>query len=119
MIVYKSTDGFAHDLRYENDDYVLKIDDIKFSDGFGELPELEELHDPLAVQANKDAELAEKLRKDGIRADTLAADLLARLKVATPEQISTFIDNNVVDLASARRVLKMILLVMALIANGS
>lgn len=117
MIVYKITAGFAHDLRYEEEGYALKIGELSIV-GSGTLPPLESLHDPLAVQEKEDAEAAERLRLQNLREDALAVELLDRLRTATPTQISSYVDTDVTDLASARMMLKRIILVMAAIANG-
>jgi len=113
MIVYKLTDGFASDLRYEEGNYVLQASEIKHADGFGTLPPLDSLHDPLAVQQKEDAKEAERLRKQNLRGDALAVELLDRLRTATPAQISNYVDNNVIDLASARTMFKRVLLVLS------
>lgn len=117
MIVYKLISGFVSDLRYEKEDYALKVEEIKFASGFGVLPSLETLHDPAAVAAKEDAEEAEQLRLANIREDVLAQELIEQFKTATAMQISNFVDNNVTDLVSAKTVLKKIILVLALIAN--
>jgi hypothetical protein len=118
MIVYKLTDGFVSDLRYEDNSYVLRASEVKHADGFGTLPPLESMHDPVAVQLKEDAEEAERLRLANLKGDALAVEMLDRLRTATPTQISTYVDNNVLDIASARTMLKRILLVLALIAGG-
>ena len=105
MIVYKLTDGFAHELRYEEDDYALRAGELSIA-GFGELPPLESLHDPAAVQAKKDAEAG---------AQALLAEL-DLLRTASPSQIINYVDNSgVADPASAR-MFKRILL--ALLSRG-
>lgn len=116
MIVYKLTNGFASDLRYENDSYMLQFGEIKFSNGFPSLPSLESLHDPVAVSDKEATEEAERTRFANLRGDALAQDLLAQLRTATPMQISNYVDSNVTDLASARTLLKKIILVLSLIA---
>ena len=60
----------------------------------------------------------EEQREQSLRDDAIASDLLARLRAATPTQLSDFVDNNVIDLASARTMFKRILIVLALVAKG-
>jgi hypothetical protein len=103
MIVYEVIDGFAHRLRYEEDDYALRVGELSIA-GFGELPPLESLHDPLAVRARQNAE-------EGAQA--LLAELVNLLRTASPSGITAYVDNNVLDLASARTMLKRIILVLA------
>lgn len=117
MIVYAMTDGFAHDLRYEEVGYVLEVREIKYADDSSELPSLEDLHDPVAMQTKKNAEAAEQLRLKNIEFDVGAAELLDRLCTLTVTQINTYIDNNVTDLASARTMFKRVVLVLALVAR--
>lgn len=62
-------------------------------------------------------EIAEEERKLSIVNDPTRQDLLTRLKSASAAQISTWVDNNVTDLASARNVIKMILKLIALDAR--
>lgn len=50
MIVYKLTNGFASDLRYEEDDYIARSGE-RSKPGWDQLPELESLHEPEAVEA--------------------------------------------------------------------
>jgi len=59
---------------------------------------------------------ATRLGKQDLRADALAVQMLDQLRTATPTQVGNYVDNNVTDLASAR-MLKRIILVMALIAK--
>ena len=68
------------------------------------------LSDPPAPSVE---ELAEKQRLADLRADAMVSDMLARLKIATPADISTFVNNNVTDLAGARTMFKRILLLLA------
>jgi len=58
-------------------------------------------------------EIDSATRKSSFDADATRADLLARLRTATPAQINTYVDANVTDLASARALFKKILLVLA------
>ena len=59
------------------------------------------------------ARQAEEQRTTAFKADAIRQDMITRLTSATPAQISTFVDNNVTDLAGARTMLKRILLVLA------
>lgn len=58
------------------------------------------------------ADTAERLRLQGIREDALRQQLQAQLDAATAAQISSFVDNQVTDLASARLMFKRILLLL-------
>lgn len=58
------------------------------------------------------AEIDVEIRRTAFDADVTRADLLARLRAATPAQISAYVDNQVTDLASARALFKKILLVL-------
>ena len=58
-------------------------------------------------------EIAAEQRRASFDADATRADLLTRLRAATPAQISTYVDNNVANLAEARALFKKILLVLA------
>lgn len=70
--------------------------------------------DVLAAEAS----LAEDAtRVIGIRADAERAELLNRLKTATPAQIRTYVNNNVTDLASAKLMMARILVLIALDAR--
>lgn len=81
--------------------------------------------DQAAVDAEAAAAVAaaaEAARLQAIKDDPLGAALVVQLKTATAAQISTYVDNNVTDLASARLMLKRVILVLARIArqfNGS
>lgn len=63
-----------------------------------------------AAQAARDAEAA---RLQAIRDDALRQQLVSQLATATNAQISAFVDAQVIDLASARTMLKRILLLLA------
>lgn len=52
--------------------------------------------------------------RNAIQASPDRVDLMTRLRTATPGQIDNWIDNNVVDLASARMVLKALVKAIAL-----
>lgn len=52
-------------------------------------------------------------RRASFDADATRADLLTRLRSATPAQINSYVDNNVANLAEARALFKKILLVLA------
>lgn len=65
----------------------------------------------LVRKAASDAEAA---RCAAIKTDPLRVDLLQRIKTATNAQISTYVDSNVTDLASAKTLFKKILLLIAL-----
>jgi hypothetical protein len=54
-------------------------------------------------------------RKATFDADATRADLIAKLTSSTPAQISTYVDNNVTNLAEARAMFKKILLVLSYI----
>lgn len=56
-------------------------------------------------------------RAAAFEADAERADLLDRLRTATPQQIGTWVDNNVTNISEARRVLKAMLKVMAQLAR--
>lgn len=56
---------------------------------------------------------AAKARQATLDADAARADLLTRLRSATPAQLNAYVDAQVTDLASARTMLKRILLVLA------
>lgn len=62
--------------------------------------------------------LAEEARIASVRSDAGRIDLLARLRAATPQQIDTYIDNNVTTLPQARTLFKAILKLIALDARG-
>ena len=53
-------------------------------------------------------------RRTAFKAEPDRADLLNRLKTASPAQIDTWVDANVANLADARKVLKAIIKVIAL-----
>ena len=57
-------------------------------------------------------------RDAAFREDAARADMLARLKTATPAQIDTYIEANVTNLAQARNFLKALTKVLALVARG-
>jgi len=58
---------------------------------------------------------AQRGRRENFNADTMRQELLTQLRNATPDQINTYVNNQVTDLASARTLLKKILLVIAII----
>ena len=105
MIVYKLTDGFAHELRYEEDDYALRAGELSIA-GFGDLPPLESLHDPAAVQAKEDAEAG---------AQALRAELVNLLRTASPSGITAYVDSSGVTDPASAQMFKRILL--ALLSN--
>lgn len=88
----------------------LECDDVAQAD----LEAAAAAFDPVAYQQ---AQEAERQRIESLKTDATRLDLLEKLKRATPAQISSYVDNNVTDLASARALFKRILLVMALIAR--
>ena len=59
----------------------------------------------------------EVVRKESFQSDPARSGLLQRLQTATPAQIDNWVDNTVVDLASARTVFKMIIKAIALDAR--
>lgn len=63
-------------------------------------------HDPATIPI-------EQTRLQGIRDDAMRQQLLTQLSTATNLQISQFVDNQVSDLASAKTMLKRILLLLA------
>lgn len=72
-----------------------------------------------AAQASAQAAAAaEAQRVDGIRAHALLQEIDVALAAATPATISTYVDNNVTDLASARTMMKRILLYLAARRQG-
>lgn len=60
-------------------------------------------------------EAARKIRREAFDADTTRQELLAQLQASTPAQINTYVNNQVTDLASARTLLKKILLVISIV----
>lgn len=60
-------------------------------------------------------ETARRQRKAAFDADATRADLLSRLALASPAQISSYVDANMTNLAEARALVKKMLLVMAAI----
>ncbi|MFA5951485.1 MAG: hypothetical protein WC807_14495 [Hyphomicrobium sp.] len=58
-------------------------------------------------------EIAQDQRRAAFNSDASRADLLTRLRSATPAQISAYVDTNVTNLADARALFKRILLVLA------
>lgn len=60
---------------------------------------------------------AEATRLVGITDDARRAALVAKLRTATAAEISQYVDDEVVDLASARTMLKRILLVLSTLAR--
>lgn len=60
---------------------------------------------------------AEDHRAEIFKSDAGRADLMTRLRTATPAQIDAFIDNNVTTIAQARAVFKAILKAIALDAR--
>jgi hypothetical protein len=74
------------------------------------------------TQADVDAFFApsaDDVRKTAFKADPNYQTMLAQLKSATPAQVSTYITNNVTDLASARAMLIKLALIVAVLANGN
>jgi hypothetical protein len=63
-IVYKKTNGKAHDLRYEKDGYTLKDDEM--TQKSGPLPDIATLHDSDVKQSIKDKK---KEKEDNINMD--------------------------------------------------
>lgn len=59
----------------------------------------------------------ESQKREELEKDERAADLLDRLRTATPQQIVDYVDAQVTDLASARTMFKRVLLVLALVAR--
>lgn len=57
--------------------------------------------------------IAREARRAAFDADAFRADLLERLRSASPAQISAYVDNNVTNLVEARALFKRILLVLA------
>lgn len=57
--------------------------------------------------------IATRQRKATFDADATRADLLTRLRTATPAQINSYVDANVANLAEARTLFKRILLVLS------
>lgn len=57
---------------------------------------------------------AADLRTDALLADPARADLIDKLRNASPSQIDSYIDNNVTTLAGARALFKIVLKVLAL-----
>jgi hypothetical protein len=69
------------------------------------------------VEPNWQTDDDELARREAIRTDPERVDLLNRLRTATAAQIRTYVDNNVTNLASAREMLKRILILIALDAR--
>lgn len=90
------------------------VEDIPFT------PEEEVARDAeeAAWAAGQPARDAEEARLAGLKNDPQRADLIDRLRTATAQQISDYIDANVTDLASARVLLKKIVLVLSLIVRS-
>jgi hypothetical protein len=76
-------------------------------------PKLANWRSKVDIDAERAAEQAERDRLDTIRADALRQDMVDKLSVATPQQISDFVDANVTNLAGARNMFKRILLLLA------
>jgi hypothetical protein len=69
----------------------------------------------IQMQAQIDADLApQRNRATTFRDDPSRADLIQRLQNATPQQIDTWVDNNITSIAAARALFKAILKVLAL-----
>lgn len=66
------------------------------------------------VTAYQQAKTAAATRRSDIVNDPLRSGLLNQLNTSTAAQISTFVDNNVTDIASAKTMFKRILLMIAL-----
>lgn len=60
---------------------------------------------------------ADEIRDDTFIADTERQTLLAQLRNATLAQIKTYVDNNTTDLASARVMLRRIILLLAVVVK--
>jgi hypothetical protein len=80
MIVYKLTDGFASDLRYEDDRYILKTGERSLP-GWDPLPNIETLHEPAALEA-RDAQ--EALRRKRVAALRVLEELRLDAAMADP-----------------------------------
>jgi len=92
----------------------IDIGGMKYADCIGGAPTQAEIEvflrlDPESIAAS----LAEEARKAALRADAMRQQLIAQLEVATPAQISNYVDANVTNLAEARALFKRILLVMS------
>jgi hypothetical protein len=57
----------------------------------------------------REARVVERARKRALAEDSQTVDILERLRTASPDQIDTWLTNNVTNLAQARTVLGMIL----------
>jgi hypothetical protein len=87
-------------------------------EGHEELPDNHP--DVIAGPVRTAAQLVEAARRQEIVADATRIDLAGRLKMATATQIHAYVDTNVTDIATARALLKRILLLIALDArNGA
>jgi hypothetical protein len=60
-------------------------------------------------------EIAERAEREALRDDPRAIELRDKLRTATPQQISDYVDEKVTDLPSARLMFKRVLLVLALL----
>jgi len=56
----------------------------------------------LAREAPTSEQIAQKARRDALAAEAATDAFIDRLRVATPDEIKTYVVNNVTDLASAR-----------------
>ena len=92
----------------DGDDYARLV----WSDPVQQKPTRAEVDARIVEIASADA--AEASRVAAFRGDTSRADLVDRLKTASPSQVDTWVDNNVTNLAGARAVLKAILKTIAL-----
>lgn len=64
-------------------------------------------------------QVAETARKEALKTETQGDLLIQTLSTATPEQVKTYIQNNVTDLASARQVLMRLGVAVAYLLLGS
>lgn len=63
------------------------------------------------------AEIAARQEREALRDDPRAVELRDKLRAATPQQISDYVDAQVTDLASARLMFKRLLIVLALLSR--
>lgn len=101
MIVYEfSANGQANNLRFETDNYILKLDEHTVTGD--ELPEIDTLH---SVEY-KTAQAQKELLREAETIEVYEDNLLKQLKNLTPQQAADWVQNNVTDLATAKTVLK-------------
>lgn len=77
------------------------------------IPTEQEIVDALAAKDAKDA--VEDARIVSVQSDGIFIDIMQRMSKANASEISTWIDNNVANLASARTVLKAIVLALVIL----